>query len=557
MYSIMLNLLTIRDFAIVENLDLELNQGMTVVSGETGAGKSIMLDALGLTLGKRAEAGTVRQGAEKADISASFNISSIPSANKWLEENDLDNEGECILRRVITKEGRSRCYINGRPSPANTVKALGEHLIAIHGQHEHQRLLKKDHHRTLLDDFAGHSKLAEQTRSSFFLWSKLNTEYLRLSEQSAEQTARVQLLSYQIEELDKLSLEADELAKLEDEQKTLANAGEIISTGHSFIGIASDAEESNCVQQLNHCQQLLASIESTSPSVRQAAEMIDSALIQVEEASTEIRHYLDRVEINPERQQQVEDRLTAIFDIARKHRIKPEEITEFHQKLSEELSTLSRSDEELEQLALDAETALTDYKNYAHKLSDKRSTAAKKLSKLVDQQLHNLGMPSASISVDLSQLEKPNANGFEDIEFLIITNQGQPAKPLGKIASGGELSRISLAIQVITAQTSTTPTLIFDEVDVGIGGAIAEVVGKLLRQLGDSAQILCVTHQPQVASQGHQHLFVSKRSDKQSTHTQIDRLNKEKRVEEIARMLGGIDITERSIEHAREMLEIA
>ena len=557
MYSIMLNQLTIRDFAIVESLDLELNQGMTVVSGETGAGKSIMLDALGLTLGNRAETGTVRQGAEKADITASFNIDSIPSANKWLDENDLDNDSECILRRVITKEGRSRCYINGRPSPASTVKALGEHLIAIHGQHEHQRLLKKDHHRTLLDEFSGQSKLADQTRHSFQEWSKLNAEYNRLSQQSTEQTARVQLLSYQIEELDQLALENDELKQLEQEQKTLANAGEILSTGHNFIGLASDNEENNCVQLLNHCQQLLATIQSESPSVRQAAEMVDSALIQIEEASHEIRHYLDRVEINPDRQQQVEERLTTIFDIARKHRIKPEGILEFHQSLCQELATLSRSDEELEQLALDADAALASFNNFATKLSEQRKKAAKKLSKLVDQQLHNLGMPSASISVDLSLLNKPNANGLEEIEFLIITNQGQPAKPLGKIASGGELSRISLAIQVITAQTSTTPTLIFDEVDVGIGGAIAEVVGKLLRQLGDNAQILCVTHQPQVASQGHQHLFVSKRSEKQKTHTQIDALNEEKRVEEIARMLGGIDITERSIEHAREMLDIA
>ncbi len=553
----MLNQISIRDFAIVESLDLELNQGMTVVSGETGAGKSIMLDALGLTLGNRAEAGTVRQGADKADITASFNINTIPSAIDWLEQNDLDNDGECILRRVITKEGRSRCYINGRPSPANTVKALGEHLIAIHGQHEHQRLLKKDHHRTLLDEFSGQSKLADKTRQSYQLWSKLNAEHARLSEQSAEQTARVQLLSYQIEELEQLALEEDELKQLEQEQKTLANAGEILSTGHSFIGLASDSDENNCVQLLNHCQQLLATIQSESPSVRQAAEMIDSALIQVEEASNEIKHYLDRVEVNPDRQQQVEDRLTTIFDIARKHRIKPEEVIEFHQSLCQELSNLSRSDEELEQLAHDAEDALNTFNKHAAELSKQRHKGAKKLSKLVDQQLHDLGMPAASISVSFNPLDLPSANGLEEIEFLIITNQGQPAKPLGKIASGGELSRISLAIQVITAQTSTTPTLIFDEVDVGIGGAIAEVVGKLLRQLGGSAQILCVTHQPQVASQGHQHLFVSKRSDKQRTHTQIDALSKEHRVNEIARMLGGIDITERSIEHAREMLETA
>jgi DNA repair protein RecN (Recombination protein N) len=552
----MLNQLTIRDFAIVESLDLELNQGMTVVSGETGAGKSIMLDALGLTLGNRAETGTVRLGAEKADITASFNIAEIPSAEQWLRDNDLDNCGECILRRVITKEGRSRCYINGRPSPANSVKALGEHLIAIHGQHEHQRLLKKDHHRTLLDDFSGLTKLAEQTRQAFQHWSKLNTELTHLSEQSTEQTARIQLLSYQIEELDQLALHKNELKQLEQEQKTLANAGEILSTGHQFISLASEDESSNCVQSLNQCRQLLANIQSESPSVRQAAEMLDSALIQVEEASTEMRHYLERVEVNPTRQLEVEERLSTIFEIARKHRIKPDEITTLHQTLQQEFASLSRTDEELEQLEKAVETTYAQLIECANKLSEKRRKGAKQLSKLVGQQLHSLGMPAASLTVQLSPLERPTAHGMEDVEFLIVTNQGQPAKPLGKIASGGELSRISLAIQVITAQTSTTPTLIFDEVDVGIGGAIAEVVGKLLKKLGESAQILCVTHQPQVASQGHQHLFVSKRSDKQQTHTQIDQLTEERRIEEIARMLGGISITERSIEHAREMLDL-
>ncbi len=553
----MLNQLTIRDFAIVETLELELNNGMTVVSGETGAGKSIMLDALGLTLGNRAESGAVRHGADKTDISASFALETIPEASTWLNENDLDNDGECILRRVITKEGRSRCYINGRPTPAAMVKELGQHLIAIHGQHEHQRLLKKDYHRTLLDEFGTQTKLAEQVRQEFNQWQKLDSELKRLSEQSDEQTARVQLLSYQIEELDQLALAEGELKQLEEEQKTLANAENIITTGQQLISITSDSEDNNCSQLLNHCLSLLQDMQSESPSVRQANEMLNSALIQVEEAGNEIRHFLDRVEINPERQQEVEERLSSIFDIARKHKVTPDHLPEFHRALSEELAGLSRSDEALEQLAIDAETAKNRYSEAAEKLSAKRANSAAKISKLVDQQLHSLGMPSAELSVALNKLEKPGANGLEDVEFLIITNKGQPAKPLAKIASGGELSRISLAIQVITAQTSTTPTLIFDEVDVGIGGAIAEVVGKLLRQLGESAQILTVTHQPQVASQGHQHLFVSKRSDQTNTHTQITELDRNNRIQEVARMLGGIDITERSMEHAKEMLGMA
>ena len=553
----MLNQLTIRDFAIVETLELELNNGMTVVSGETGAGKSIMLDALGLTLGNRAESGAVRHGADKADISASFALETIPEASTWLNENDLENDGECILRRVITKEGRSRCYINGRPTPAAMVKELGQHLIAIHGQHEHQRLLKKDYHRTLLDEFGTQTKLADQVRQAFNQWQKLDSELKRLSEQSDEQTARVQLLSYQIEELDQLALAEGELKQLEEEQKTLANAENIITTGQQLISITSDSEDNNCCQLLNHCLSLLQDMQSESPSVRQANEMLNSALIQVEEAGNEIRHFLDRVEINPERQQEVEERLSSIFDIARKHKVTPDQLPEFHRSLSEELAGLSRSDEALEQLVIDAETAKNRYTEAAEKLSAKRTNSAAQISKLVDQQLHSLGMPSAELSVALNVLDKPGANGLEDVEFLIITNKGQPAKPLAKIASGGELSRISLAIQVITAQTSTTPTLIFDEVDVGIGGAIAEVVGKLLRQLGENAQILTVTHQPQVASQGHQHLFVSKRSDQTNTHTQITELDRNNRIQEVARMLGGIDITERSMEHAKEMLGMA
>ena len=550
----MLNQLTIRDFAIVEYLDLDLHNGMTVVSGETGAGKSIMLDALGLTLGNRTETGAVRHGADKADISADFNISNIPEAQRWLLNNDLDNDGECILRRVITKEGRSRCYINGRPAPASQIKSLSEHLIAIHGQHEHQRLLKKDYHRQQLDAFAGQNSLADEVKTLYNHWNKLAADLKSLSDLNTEQTARVQLLSYQIEELDQLSLEEEELKQLEAEQKTLANAEKIIHTGHQVINITNEGDNNHCAHLLSQCIQLLGDIEQSSPSVRQASEMLNSALIQVEEASNEIRHFLDRVEINPERQQEVEERLSLIYEIARKHRITPEQLPTLHKQLADELKSLNRSDEELEQLQQDEQIAKAGFFAKAEKLSQARHTASKTLSQKVDEQLHHLGMPSAQISVAITPLDTPTANGLEELEFQIITNKGQPAKPLAKIASGGELSRISLAIQVITAQTSTTPTLIFDEVDVGIGGAIAEVVGKLLRQLGETAQILCVTHQPQVASQGHQHFFVSKHSDETCTHTQINMLDTDKRVHEIARMLGGIDITERSVEHAREML---
>ncbi|MEH6575940.1 MAG: DNA repair protein RecN [Amphritea sp.] len=552
----MLTQLNIRNYAIVEQLDLELLNGMTVVSGETGAGKSIMLDALGLALGDRADSGTVRNGADRAEIIASFDIHNIPGAQAWLKEQELDDDSECILRRVVTSEGRSRSYINGSPSPVTKVRELGEFLIEIHGQHEHQRLLKKDHHRYLLDAFSGKAEQAHKTRQRYNSWRDLNTRLNNLTEQSEEQSARVQLLSYQVEELEKLDIQDGEFEALVAEQQTLANAGEILQTGQQLLQLTSDSDEVNCLNLLNQCQHLLSNMKGQSPSITQTIEMLNSAHIQIEEAAQEINQYLGRVELNPERQIVVEERLSSIFDLARKHRLSPEELPRFQQELHQELSSLSMSDQELEALQLQTEQARQDYLICAGKLSKTRHKSALTLSKEVNKQLHSLGMGAARIQASLTPYKTSQLSpyGLEEIEFLIATNPGQPARPLNKIASGGELSRISLAIQVITAQSSSTPTLIFDEVDVGIGGAIAEVVGRLLRQLGENSQILCVTHQPQVAAQGHQHLFVSKKAERNRTHTRIDLLQKKQRIGEVARMLGGIDVTETSLDHAREML---
>lgn len=553
----MLTLLTISNFAIVDTLELDLRHGMTVVSGETGAGKSIMLDALGLALGDRSDSDTVRGGAERAEITASFDISQIPDAQQWLEQNDLDSDQECILKRVITREGRSRSYINGQPAPLAMIKALGSHLVDIHGQHEHQRLLKKDHHRTLLDDFAGQQKQATRVHQQFKQWQKQAKELKQLTEQNEAQLARVQLLSYQIEELDALQLVEGELTELETEQKQLANAHEILQTGHHISALTSEREQDNCLSLIRQCQHLIDTLSQHAPkAVTPIAEMLSSAQIQLEEADNELRHYLSSVELNPERQQYVEERLSTLYDTARKHRVKPEELLGFQQQLQSELDGLQRSDEELDQLALNVEQAQQTYQASAEKLSKARTLAAKKLSKAVDKQLHSLGMLAAHFEVALTTLEPEQqvGNGLEEIEFMIAANKGQTARPLAKVASGGELSRISLAIQVITAQTSSTPTLIFDEVDVGIGGAIAEVVGRLLSELGKRTQILCVTHQPQVASQGHQHLFVSKKARRNQTQTQVTHLSPDQRIQEVARMLGGIDITERSVAHAQEML---
>jgi DNA repair protein RecN (Recombination protein N) len=550
----MLTQLTIRNYAIVETLDLDLKRGMTVISGETGAGKSIMLDALGLALGDRAEAGSVRYGAKRAEIIATFDLHNLADAKEWLAEHDLDHEHECIIRRVITKEGRSRSYINGQACPISSLKQLGEYLLAIHGQHEHQRLLKRDHHRALLDQFAQAQPHVDQVKSLYKEWHTEQKRLTELTNISEEQHAKLQLLTYQVEELDQLALMDGEIDELEREQRELSQSEEILRQGHTALHILSEGDEENCNQLLNQALNTLAQLGDISPSLTQASEMITTAQIQIQEASQELRHYLDRTELNPERLHEVDARLSAIFDVARKHRINPEEIPAFHESLQAELDQINHSDEAIEELSQQVAKLKDAYLEKANALSQLRAEAANQLNGLVDEQLHQLGMSSATFQASLLACDKPQPFGLEEVEFLIATNKGQPARPLAKIASGGELSRISLAIQVITAQSSTTPTLIFDEVDVGIGGAIAEVVGRMLRMLGERAQILCVTHQPQVASQGHQHLFVSKKADAITTHTQINELNKEARVQEVARMLGGIDITKRSIDHAREML---
>jgi len=550
----MLTQLSIRNFAIVDSLDLELDNGMTVVSGETGAGKSIMLDALALALGDRADSGAVRQGADRTEINAVFSLTGCPEAQRWLEEQELHEGEECMLRRVINADGRSRCYINGSPSPAGTVKQLGELLVAIHGQHEHQRLLKKEYHRNLLDNYAALNPLTQQVKQVFQDWQQLASRLQQLTEQNDEQQARLQLLRYQVEELEQLSLTEGEIEQLEQEQKLLENAGDIQHHSHQVLQLVADNDEVNCLQLLNQSLQLISKMDSQHPALQQASEMLNGALIQAEEASTEIRHFLDQVEIDPERQQEVEERLGTVYEIARKHRIKPEALLAQHQSLAEELDSLQGGDASIESLTARVADAEAAYQVLAEDLSQKRATAAQELGKRVGEQLHLLGMPAAQLNVALNLLKHPAATGLEEIELMIITNAGQPAKPLAKIASGGELSRISLAIQVITAQTSSTPTLIFDEVDVGIGGGVAEVVGRLLRQLGTQSQVMCVTHQPQVAAQGHQHLFVSKKSEQSQTSTDIQSLEQEYRVQEIARMLGGIDITATSLQHAREML---
>ncbi|AJE14316.1 MULTISPECIES: DNA repair protein RecN [Stutzerimonas] len=551
--------LSVHNYAIVEHLDLELQRGMTVISGETGAGKSIMLDALGLALGDRADSSVVRQGADKADILASFDLADIPDAQAWLAARDLDNDGPCILRRVITAEGRSRGYINGSPCPQGDLKALGELLIDIHSQHEHQSLLKPDTHRRLLDEYAGAQELARQVHLAAQRWKQTRQTLDRLSNASDEQRARHQLLSYQLEELENLALGEHELEQLEQEHKNLANAGQLLGACQQVMELCSENDAGNVLSALTSSLQRLTAFQGQSGALGEAVNLLASAQIQVEEAVGELNRFIDHFDADPQRQQALEERLDAIYSLARKHRVQPAELPELQQRLLSELESLNADDEAVERLGEELEAYARHYLEKAEELSRVRQAAATCLGEAVEDEIQRLGMPGGRFSVVLKPVapgENP-PHGLELVEFLVSANPGQPPRALAKVASGGELSRISLAIQVITAQTSRTPTLVFDEVDVGIGGPTAEIVGQLLRRLGERGQVLTVTHLPQVAAQGHNHLFVHKARGADETRTAVAELNGDARVEEIARMLGGVDLTEQSLAHARQMVSTA
>ncbi len=551
--------LSVHNYAIVEHLDLELKRGMSVISGETGAGKSIMLDALGLTLGDRADSSVVRIGADKADILASFDLDDIPDARAWLAERDMDSEGPCILRRVITAEGRSRGYINGTPCPQGDLKALGELLIDIHSQHEHQSLLKTDTHRRLLDEYSGSQDLARQVQLAAQRWRQTRQTLERLSNSSDEQRARHQLLSYQLEELENLALGEHELEQLEQEHKNLANAEQLLGACRQVMELCSESDAGNVLSALTSSLQRLTAFQNQPQALSEAVNLLASAQIQVEEAIGELNRFVDHFDADPERQQMLEERLDTIYTLARKHRVQPSELPNLHQQLLEELEGLNADDEAVERLGEELAAYARHYEEKAGELSRNRQAAAEQLASAVEAEIQRLGMPGGRFSVQL----KPAAEGeyipygLEQVEFLVSANPGQPLRPLAKVASGGELSRISLAIQVITAQTSRVPTLVFDEVDVGIGGPTAEIVGQLLRRLGERGQVLTVTHLPQVAAQGHHHLFVHKARGTDETRTAVTELDQAGRVEEIARMLGGVDLTEQSLAHARQMVTSA
>ena len=498
----------------------------------------------------------MRPGADKADILATFDLADIPEAEAWLAERDLNSDGPCILRRVITAEGRSRGYINGTPCPLGDLKALGELLIDIHSQHEHQSLLKTDTHRRLLDEYAGATDLARQVQLAAQRWRQTRQELERLSNSGDEQRARHQLLSYQLEELESLGLGETELEQLEQEHKNLTNAETLLGICRQVVEQCSESDSGNVLNALTASLNRLSSVNSASGSLSEATTLLTSAQIQVEEAVGELNRFLDHFDADPARLQEIEERLDTIYTLARKHRIQPTEVATLQQKLLDEVETLNANDESIERLGDELASFARHYQEKARELSDLRQQAATGLASAVELEIQRLGMPGGRFTIELraNTSNELQPHGLEQVELLVSANPGQPLKALAKVASGGELSRISLAIQVITAQTSRVPTLVFDEVDVGIGGPTAEIVGQLLRRLGDRGQVLTVTHLPQVAAQGHQHLFVHKVRGSDATHTAVSKLNKSERVEEVARMLGGIDLTKESLAHAKKMV---
>ncbi len=554
----MLKQLSIRNFAVIEELELHLAAGMTVLTGETGAGKSILIDALGLVLGDRADSAVIRSDAKQTEITAIFHIAGNKPVADLLEDQAIDvEEDELIIRRIVSRDGRSRGYVNSAPVAAQLLREIGEHLVDIHGQHAHQSLLKRDVQRGLLDAYGNYAGQLSAVFRPYQDWHSASAELDTLPANEKEHRAQLSLLEYQVQELEQLAPQADEYRALEAEYKRLDNAGRLLGTAQAALNTLSE-EEHSLDARLNYVLKDLSALQKIDPELSAAGELLETARIQLSEASEELRHYREKVEPQPERLAEVEKRLHNLHDIARKHHIQPQQLPEQLQELSAQLRDLLNSRRRLAELKDRQANALDDYTRAAEDLHNSRTGAADKMAQAITKQLQTLGMPDGRFEIQVTRQNghKPQAHGDDQIEFLVSTNAGQAPKPLRKVASGGELSRISLAIQVIASHDKGIPAMVFDEVDAGIGGGVAEIVGRLLHRLAEQRQVLCVTHLAQVASQADQHLQVGKSSDKKTTQTQVLALDESDRIEEIARMLGGINISKQSLEHAKEMLKL-
>ncbi len=550
----MLTRIEIRNFAIIDEVSLDLSSGLSILSGETGAGKSILIDALGLVLGDRASADTVRPGAPRAEITAEFDISAQPEAMQWLEEQSLDEDGLCLLRRVVDSGGRSRAFVNGRTATTQAVRELGEMLVDIHGQHEHQSLMRRDAQRQLLDEFGGHDPLLAEVADSYNRRRELEVELEKL--QAADRDQRLDLLRYQVNELQALDLQPGEIEQIEQEHRRQANAGRLLEQGQRILAMAWENDEASAHDLATRAVTETTELTELDEGFETARALFESAAIQLQEGVDELRRHLDSLELDPQRLQELEQRIGVLHDLARKHHTSPEGLPECLESLQGELDALEQAEDRIRDLQTQLQSCESEYDKLAQKLTAARQQAADQLASQTGAVMQTLGMPDSRLEVGIETDEaRFSATGRDNIELNVSMNPGQPPRPLRKVASGGELSRISLAIQVVAATNNSIPCMIFDEVDSGVGGAVAEIVGQQLKNLAQGRQVMCVTHLPQVAAFADHHYQVSKHSNGSDTVTRIQPLQEKQRVEELARMLGGVEITDRTLAHAKEMID--
>jgi DNA repair protein RecN (Recombination protein N) len=555
----LLTYLGIRDFAIIDELALELGPGLTALTGETGAGKSIVVDALALAAGGRAAADVVRQGADRAEIAATFDVGGRTPVRRWLEAQAIECDGECILRRVVGRDGRSRAFINGQPVPLQTLRELGEQLVDIHGQQEFVSLMRRAAQLELLDAHGRHEALVQQTRDAYERWRALREQFAEHASAGRDRDARLELLRYQVRELQALGLKSSEIPELLAEQRRHHHSGRLVEGARQALELVYEQESFSAHQAVARALASVRNISALDPNLGKTETLLEEGRIALREAADALRHYLESMDVDPERQEWVERRVASIEDLARKHRLPATELPSHLEQLSVELDRLESHESTLETLQAQLATGRSDYGRAAAQLTAARRSAASDLTRSVTRLMQKLGMTGGQFEATVASdaANEPAPIGLDTVEFIVSANPGQPLKPVARVASGGELSRISLAIQVAALGKALTPCLVFDEVDAGVGGAVAEIVGRQLAALGERAQVLCVTHLPQVASQADHHIRVTKLTDGRSTRTTLSELKGTERVEELARMLGGVEITQKARDHAREMLRRA
>ncbi|MFK5969886.1 MAG: DNA repair protein RecN [Candidatus Marithrix sp.] len=546
----MLHYLKIENFAIVERLELNFTNGLTIITGETGAGKSILIDALSLVLGERADSSVVRHGNETAQIQAIFTLPKIAIA--WLQ----NSSDRCSVRRIVGSNGRSKAYINEQAVSVQTLRKLGEYLIDIHGQHAHQSLLKSENQRQLLDNIALNKQPQEQVEQIYQQWKTIKNTLDELGGEDRE--AKIAFLRYQVQELEDFELTAESIVSLENEYRRLANAQQLLENSQQALNLLDNDTGNTALSYLCQANNILEAVQQHDLKLTNIVTLLENAIIQTQEAVGELGHYTQSLDIDNSQLQIIQQQITNLQDLARKHRVRFVDLPQHFISLTEQLAELDNYAENANHLQVKLTTTLQEYQIAAAELHTQRVQTAKLLSEQITVEMRRLGMPGGRIVINVHEDEDvlPTSVGTDTIEFLVSTNPGHDPKPLQKVASGGELSRISLAIQVITAKSNGVPILVFDEVDVGIGGGVAEIVGQLLNNLSQQRQVLCITHLPQVACQGRQHLQVSKTIQQNNTHTSITLLNQQQKIDEIARMLGGIAITNHTIAHAKEMLQL-